>query len=287
MKPDLFSRIRALGKLTPTQAKMAALFKTNPNILAFENLSALSAKAGVSKASMVRFLIHVLGYQDFAEFQAERQNAMAHSLDSPIMRFLKDSREGGKEQEVLNHHIPYTLQAIQQAYSRLNIEAFNRIAGILTRTRQPLHLMGHRTAYALAYMMYTNLQYLRPRVFLLGGAHTSMPTQILNVEEGDAVLIISRRRYSSSSLEIAKALKDVGATLLLVTDSEIAPLSGLADVQLVVSPPGEEGFESITAWAAILEALTLSVADACRRETPGYSEKTEGLLDTLFGFLER
>jgi DNA-binding MurR/RpiR family transcriptional regulator len=107
------------------------------------------------------------------------------------------------------------------------------------------------------------------------------------VGKEDAVLIISRRRYSRHSLEIAQEIKQIGATLILVTDSEVAPLSGLADVQLVVSPPGEQDFESITAWAAILEALTLTVAETCRLEEPGYSQKVEKQLDRVFGFLKK
>ncbi|WP_024334770.1 MurR/RpiR family transcriptional regulator [Desulfotignum balticum] len=286
MKPDLFARIRALGKLTRTQTKMVNLFNSSPNLLAFENLSALSQRANVSKASMVRFLIHILGYRDFAEFQTERQDAMALNLDSPIMRFLKDTKQAPEDRAVVDTHIPYTLQAIQQAYGRLDLDSFNRMADILTQTRRPLHLMGHRTAFSLAYMMFINLQYIRPRVFLLGGAHPSMPAQIFNVEKKDVVLAISRRRYSKISLEITRKLKELGTTLLLVTDSEVAPLSGLADVQLVVTPSSQGGFESITAWAAILEALTLTVADACRKAEPGYSQKAEELLDSLFGFLE-
>jgi|GEM_PF-3635287 len=287
MKPDLFSRIRAIGKLTPAQARMVDLFNSNPNLLAFENLSALSNRANVSKSSMVRFLIHILGYRDFAQFQAERQAAMADTLDSPIMRFINDSPQTPGDRTVVDTHIPYTLQVVQHAYSRLDMDAFNQIAQILVQTRQPLHLMGHRTAYALAYMMYTNLQYIRPLVFMLGHAHTAMPPEIFNVGKEDAVLIISRRRYSRHSLEIAQEIKQIGATLILVTDSEVAPLSGLADVQLVVSPPGKPGFESITAWAALLEALTLTVADACRREEPGYSQKVEKQLDRVFGFLKK
>jgi DNA-binding MurR/RpiR family transcriptional regulator len=236
---------------------------------------------------MVRFLIHILGYRDFAQFQAERQAAMADSLDSPIMRFINDSSKTPGDRTVVDTHIPYTLQVVQHAYSRLDMDAFNQIAQILVQTQQPLHLLGHRTAYALAYMMYTNLQYIRPRVFMLGQAHTAMPPEIFNVDKEDAVLIISRRRYSRHSLEIAKEIKQIGATLILVTDSEVAPLSGLADVQLVVSPPGEQDFESITAWAAILEALTLTVAETCRLEEPGYSQKVEKQLDRVFGFLKK
>ncbi|MCK4509085.1 MAG: MurR/RpiR family transcriptional regulator [Desulfuromonadales bacterium] len=281
---DLFSRVRALKKLTPTQFKIVDWFRNNENSLAFENLIALSAKSGVSKASMVRFLIHVLGYRDFAEFQCERQKKMAQRLESPIMCYLNSSDDALGGESTLMQHVPYSLQAIQCAYNFLDITAFTQISNLLAQAERPLYLMGHRTSYALASLAYTNLQYIRPNVHMLGDAHSSFPPEIFNVGKGDIALIISRRRYSQNSLNIARELKNIGTELVLLTDAEVTPLSHLADIQLVVQPPEKVVFESLAAWTVILEAMTLNVADKCRRTNPDYSVRAEKIVSEFFGF---
>ncbi len=281
-KADLFSRIRALQNVTPTQVKIIDWFRVNQNSLAFENLIALSAKAGVSKASMVRFLIHVLGYHDFAEFQLERQGQMEQRLKSPIMRYFDASADDSETP--LIRHIPQSLETIQYAYSCLDVDTFVQITEILAQIDRPIYFIGHHTSYALAFLTYTNLQYIRPNVHMLGGAHSSFPSEMFNVGKGDIALIISRRRYSQNSLKIANELKKIGAELVLVTDAEVTPLSHLADIQLVVSPPEKVIFEGLAAWTVILEAMTLIVADKCRHINPDYSTRTECMLNELLGF---
>lgn len=64
------------------------------------------------------------------------------------------------------------------------------------------------------------------------------------------------------------------------------PLSHLADVQLVVLPLQQGSFETISAWAAILESMTLTVAEKCRQKDPGYQDGAERMLNDLFGFSE-
>lgn len=280
---DIFARIRTLRKLTPSQVKIVDWFHLNQNSLAFENLTALSRKAGVSKASMDRFLIHVLGYRDFAEFQAERQKKMENRLDSPITRYLRASGDGQNRDDVLNQHLSFSVQAVQYAQKCLNADVFHKITTILTQTKRPLHIMGHRTSFSLAFMLYINLQYVRPLVSLLGDAHSSLPVELFNVAPDDAVLIISRRRYSQNSLQISQEIKKIGAEIILVTDSEIAPVAHLADTLLVIPPPLSPVFESMTAWTAILEAMILAVAEECQRKEPKHAAMVERLLSDFYG----
>lgn len=275
---DFFARIRTLSKLTPSQVKIVNSFHLNQNSLAFENLTVLSRKAGVSKASLDRFLIHVLGYRDFAEFQAEHQEKMENRLDSPITRYLLASGDGLNRDDVLNRHLSFSVQAVQYALKCLNVDAFHKITTLLTQTKRPLHIMGHLTSFSLAFTLYINLQYLRPLVTLLGDECISISVDLLNVAPEHVVFIISRRRYSKNSLEITQHLKKIGAEIILVTDSEIAPLAYLADTLLVIPPPAHCGFESITAWIAILEAMILAVAEECRRKEPDYTAVAERLL---------
>lgn len=69
---SLTQRIQSLEKLTASEIKIADYFSRNYWDLAFENVTTLSRRTGVSKATVVRFLAK-LGYSDFSEFRDELQ----------------------------------------------------------------------------------------------------------------------------------------------------------------------------------------------------------------------
>ena len=66
MKRESFlQRIRSLGKLTPSEAKVEAFFESNYPLTAFETITSVSKKAGVGTATVGRFLKR-LGYNGFS-----------------------------------------------------------------------------------------------------------------------------------------------------------------------------------------------------------------------------
>ena len=64
----LIERIRALGKLTPSEAKIADYFSRNYWNLIFDNTTSISKNTGVSKPTVVRFITK-LGYDRFSAFR--------------------------------------------------------------------------------------------------------------------------------------------------------------------------------------------------------------------------
>lgn len=284
---DLFSRMRALDRLTPTEQKIAVFFDKNPKLLAFDNLTALSDKAMVSKASMIRFLIHRLGYKDFAQFKTERQEYLEQQLESPITRYLR--RHGGGEGAGVPEHSPFqrhfseVIEHIRAAGAYLNQDTLNRAADQIARTDRSLFVLGQRISFNLAYMLATNLHYIRPRVFLMRDDHSSLPTEMFNVNSGDVAFIISRRRYSQNTHKLTHYLHRAGLSIVLATDSEISPLAPLAEVLLVIPSPETAKFESLGAWVAMIETLALMVADRCRDGEKEYAAKADEILCQFYG----
>jgi len=284
---DIFSRIRNLDKLTRGESAIASFFEDNINMLAFENLTVLSERSGVSKASMVRFLKHRLGYESFAQFQNERQELMEHRLDSPVRRYVRnqsvfDLFDGGK-QSALETHVPEVLQHIQDVCNYLYPEKIEEVATLLAHEKNSIYLLGQRSSYSLAHMFYVNLLHFRPNFFMLGGLDSTMPPEIFNASAGDTVFVIHRRRYSKNTYDIARQLKLAGLSLILLTDSEISPLSSMADLQIVVPDSKTKNFLSECAWIAVLESIVLTVAKMSKEEDSQYIEKVEKTLQHFFG----
>ncbi len=279
---DLFTRIRKLGKMTRSENKIASFFSNNINRLAFENLTALSQKAQVSKASMVRFIIHRLGYRDFSEFQTERQEQIENRLESPVRRYIRyrekiHNLKDGKL-SAMDMHIPSVLNHIQQAYEHVDSSKLSAAAALLANDESSIYLLSQRTSFSLSFMLYANLQYVRPKVFLLGSHDSSFPQEAFSICPGDTVFVIHRRRYSINTYNIVKHLKNPGINLILATDAELTPLSSLADIQITIPPSKTKEFYSVCAWVAVLESLFLSVAELRKEHKKEYSNKVEQVL---------
>ncbi|MCC8194385.1 MAG: hypothetical protein LIP28_07045, partial [Deltaproteobacteria bacterium] len=92
-KPPLMQRLAQLQDLTPSEKKLAALFKRDYPQLAFDNLTDIGAKAGVGKATVTRF-VQRLGYLNFYEFSKTLRNEVAHHMDLPVLRLGEMNDEG-------------------------------------------------------------------------------------------------------------------------------------------------------------------------------------------------
>ena len=64
---DLIKKIRQLDRMTPGETQIADYICQRYPEVAFENVTSISQKAGVSKATVVRF-IKRLGYDGFSHF---------------------------------------------------------------------------------------------------------------------------------------------------------------------------------------------------------------------------
>ncbi len=286
---DLFTRMRALDRLTPTEKKIAYFLDSNPKLPAFDNLTALSAKAGVSKASMVRFLIHRLGYEDFAQFKTERQELLERQLESPIKRYLR--HKNGGEGEVapdrppFHRHFSEVMNHIQAAAAYLRQDTLEQAADRIAQTDRSLFILGQRTSFNLAYLLTTNLHYIRPRVYLMQDGHTSLPTELFNANPGDVAFVISRRRYSRNTHNLTNYMHQQGLSIVLATDSELSPLVSLAEVLLVIPSPENASFESLGAWVAMIESLALMAAERCRHGEKAYAARADEILRQFYGLI--
>ena len=286
----LLAKLRSLGRLTPTEQKIAVYFERHLQQLAFDSLAGLSAKAEVSKTSMNRFLMQRLGYNGFSQFKAERQKEIEHRLESPIQRYQR--RLDGSWETTSTDPTPFQrriteyMQHIQTVGAYLDQTTLEEAAGAISQTDKSLYVLGQRMSFSLAYVLATNLQYVRSDVFLMRDDHSALPAEIFNTKSGDVLFVISRRRYSENTCRLTRYLRRCGLTIVAFTDSEFSPLVPLADVLLVI-PSLESGtFESLGAQVVVIETLALMAADKCRESGKDYFQRAENILTEFFCHLQ-
>ena len=121
---DLIDKIRSLKKLTPSEAKIAEYFSRNYAEIVFENVTSISEKTGVSKATVVRF-ISKLGYQKFSAFRSElRHSALQERKPLPTRYTLKKKQLKDDGVDILERNFSDIIKNLQDTHQLIDQETF-------------------------------------------------------------------------------------------------------------------------------------------------------------------
>ncbi|MCB2190445.1 MAG: MurR/RpiR family transcriptional regulator [Deltaproteobacteria bacterium] len=258
---NLLQRIAQIGKLTRSEAKIADLFQRAYPKIVFESMASIGEKAGVSKATIVRFVQH-LGYEGFADFQDNLKREVAGRLAKPIERYsLRKHLVPGKGGGQLGQHISAVVNNLHETLDRIDPEKFMKAAQMLAFCKGTLYITGHLSSYGLAQNFWHNANFLRERVVLLENEGSTLPNRLSDTKPEDVLLAITHRRYALQTRLTIEYFASIGAKLVAVTDGEMTPISHLTDVLLVAPGGGISIFDSCSAALAVLEALVATMAD--------------------------
>ena len=274
---DLIKKIRQLDRMTPGETQIADYICQQYPEVAFENVTSISQKAGVSKATVVRF-IKRLGYDGFSHFHERLRADMMEEYASPKQRFtLMKQTLPEDDQDLLGQNITVIMKDLQQTHARIDRGLFEQVARLLSNPDRHLYIIGQRTSFGLAYMLYTLLGYVRPRTTLLEMQSAMLPDVLTDIGPEDMLFVISFRRYARITCRVARHFSERDATVMALVDSEFSPLADLAKFQLVVPSEGLTMFRSRTAAIAVLESLAIAALQFCDSSTKGRSASMEAL----------
>lgn len=255
----LIDRLRSMPKMTPSEAKIADFFVREHQQIAFETVTSIADKCGVSKATVARFIAR-LGYDSFNEFQELIQREFLDRIQSPIERYSK-KKTPGRKIDYLERSLVTAQRNLEETRSRVSPDDFWKAADLLAHAPGGLYVMGMLSSFGPASFFYLMANYLRPRVHLLDNNFSTLPNQLINVGPDDVLLSISHRRYSRQSALAMEYFVDQGGRVVLITDSELSPVVHLAEIVLVVPGSGIVMFDSNCAKLAVIEALAEALAE--------------------------
>jgi DNA-binding MurR/RpiR family transcriptional regulator len=270
--------------LTPAERRVAEYLRDHPDQVVFASASELGTFTGTSDATVIR-AARALGYSGLPELRHslasafavlarpaailhERIASMSHDPDALLGRVLDDAAE-----------------VLQEARRCLSPEAFHAAATLISSARECL-TFGVGLSETVA-------EYLARRLNRLGiGARASrqmgfgMAEDLLPLGPGDVVVVFAPGRLLREIEVLIDHAQQVGAPVILVTDTLLPVLGGRAEVtlQAICSPAGQPG-ETFTA-TVISDALVLAIAAEHEQRAVEYSELLNKLRSRLLGTAE-
>lgn len=281
---SLFERISRLGEFTPGEAKLAEVLEREASQLAFVNLAQLSAKAGVGKTTVTRFL-RKLGYESFPDFiQRMRTDTMGLLEASPINGYARDKHKLPDAPAcVVPLHLERVIRCLNRTMEMNAPEQTQAVLDLLGDSERPVYVIGAATAQSLALYAFLLLRYIRSRVFLLDGDITTLAHRLSGWQENAVLFAVSFHRFSRVTKSVMKLFHESKKPVILLTDRYANPLMPYTDCCLLASSEGAEHtlFSSRAAAMALIEGLVSALSPPMNEDV----EKRLAMMETVFAEL--
>ncbi|BCJ46209.1 hypothetical protein GCM10010168_51580 [Actinoplanes ianthinogenes] len=141
-------------------------------------------------------------------------------------------------------------------------DAIERAAALIVSARRR-YLIGSGKSLSYASLLAADLSAGLSAVHLVDGAALRALEVLSDVRQGDLLVAVSLERYRRETVEVASAYVRHGGDLVLITDAEDAPLTGIATTRIVVGTGSASYANSPTSIALVLHLLaTLTIASS-------------------------
>lgn len=238
-------------RLTRSEAKIADYLMVRSEEAAFLSASSIGRKAGVSKATVVRFATK-LGYRGFTALQANLQG----EINLRLQRLHRKWPAPGFKGRLLNEYLEANLKNLAFTYQRLSLRELDEAVEAMRRARR-VFVMGQRKSFGLAYYFTCCLNVLTDQVQLLSSGESLLAERLLDIDSTDFLWALSFKRYSRDTVIAARQFSRVGAAVALITDSFSAPLVKDANHVFVTVSDGTALFDSGVATVSLLDLIIL------------------------------
>ena len=259
----LIERVAArLAELSPTERRVASFLAEHPEEAAFISAADIAAQLSTSDATVVR-TVQSLGYSGLPELKRELVTALK-SRATPALRLGRSMEQiGDSPQAALEYAFAMQLELLEDARRTVRPEAFVRAVDLI-RGAERTHVMGIGPTGSMA-------RYLAMRLVRFGypaGSITDtgllLADGLLGIDNGDALVVLA---YGQVLREVDVTLnraQQVGAPVVLLTDTLGAALAERVTVTLSASRGAADMWSTITTTAVLMDALLFGIALADR-----------------------
>lgn len=214
-------------RFTRAERQLVDIILKNYPVSGLGSITSLADTAGVSTPTVGR-LVQKLGFTGFPDFQANLRAELDEKISGPIAkreRWVNNAPEG----HILNRFTEAVIENISHSLGDINPQIFDDACTLLSDSNQKLFVVGGRITRTLADYFFLHMQVIRKGVTHISSSSNAWAHYLLDINEGDVVVIFDIRRYENSTLRLAEMAKERGAKVVLFTDQWGSPISVNAD----------------------------------------------------------
>lgn len=278
--PAVRERIREhYATLTQSERKFANALLEDYPAAGLASITIVAANAQVSTPTVAR-MVQKLGYKGYPQFHQALLRELQAKMSGPTERRANWATEA-PESHLLNRFAEAIRQNLEQTLSNLDAARFDQAVTLLGDTGRRLYVVGGRITRALADYAFTHLQATRPHVTHMTSSSTTWPHYLLDMCEGDVLLMFDVRRYESNLLRLAKLAAARGVTIVLITDQWASPVATVATHTFHCWIEIPSAWDSNISTMMLLEALIAATQEENWPATRSRYEKLDEIFDAV------
>ena len=220
-RKSLLARVReTLNDLHPAERKLAELLCDFPGELASYSARELAALAGVSNATVTRF-VRRLGYESYEE---ARRHAREES-ETGSRLYLSPAPDEG-ETAPASLQVEQSLRNVQRTMAGIDPAAIEAVSRAILEARK-VWMIGFRASHAFASYLHWQLTQVKEAIIAIPGAGQTLGEHLVDVQAADCVVFFGLRRRVAVTDNVLTDVERRGASVLFVTDEGL-PLRATA-----------------------------------------------------------
>ncbi|WP_454256000.1 MurR/RpiR family transcriptional regulator [Pseudomonas sp. Marseille-Q8238] len=262
---QLLRKITAEYDDLPKQLKRVATYISQQSSrVVVDRISDIARECEVQPSAIVRFSQR-FGFSGFSELQSVFRDAYtykaapAQNYQQRIRSMIANKSRETSTRDLAHEMIDATRLGLERLGEELDGDAFDKAVGLLEKAEN-IYIVGVRRSFAVAQYLLYNLQHTNKRVHLVDGSGGSYREQMRSVKAKDLVIVISFMPYSRESQHCLRIAQHNQAETLVITDSQLSPLSKRANALLLVNEGSAFAFRSLSATICLCQALFIALA---------------------------
>ncbi|NLL37996.1 MAG: MurR/RpiR family transcriptional regulator [Clostridiales bacterium] len=277
MDKDILSLIeQSYGGFSKGQKRIARYIRENFDKAAFMTASKLGKNAGVSESTVVRFATEI-GYAGYPEMRKALQEMIRNRLTS--VQRIEVARNVMDSKDTLASVLHADMEKIQMTIESVDKEQFDNAVQKILKARN-IYIVGARTSAALSIFLgfYFNLLFANVKM-LHESPISEVFEQVMRVSAEDVIIGISFPRYSKRTIKTLRLCKDIGASVIGITDTKTSPVAKIADISLLAKSDMVSFVDSLVAPLSLINALIVAVGNETNEKLNYTFEELERIWD--------
>ncbi len=265
------------ASLTQSERKFANSLMENYPAAGLASITIVAENAGVSTPTVAR-MVQKLGFKGYPHFHKSLLKELQAKVSGPTQRRENWVRDA-PDSHMLNRFSQAVTQNLEQTFSNVDTDRFDAAVKQLADTNGRLYVVGGRITRALADYAFTHFQAIRQRVTHMTSSSATWPHYVLDMVEGDTLLMFDVRRYETNLQNLAKLAAERGVTVILLTDQWASPVAAQAKFTFNCWVEIPSAWDSNIATMMLLEALIAATQEEKWPETRDRYERLDELFD--------